>query len=285
MKIVRFLRETNRSYGIVTDDDGIVDLGPRVGNVYPDVHDVIAAGALGELQDAAAGAAADFRLVDVTLLPPVRGGNAILVIGRNYGAAYEEMGTGFGGYPSIFQRRHSAQVGHGQNLVRPKVSPNYDCEVELAVVIGAAGRHVAEADAFGHVAGYAVFNEASVTDWMDHTSRNVTPGKNFEASGAFGPWMVTADEIDDPGNLMIEHRLNGEVLQQGSTAEMIFTIPKIINYLSTFTTLEPGDVIATGSPGGIRPRRKAEEFVKPGDVVEMTISGIGTLRNTVVDET
>lgn len=283
MKIVSFRDGTRESYGVV-DGDGIVDMGPLLGSTLADVRAVLEAEALDMVREAAAGQAPDVALADVSVLPPVRGPNSVLVVGRNYGSAYADMGTDFPGYPSIFTRRYSAQAGHGQPLVRPKASPNFDAEVELALIIGRGGRHIAEAEGLDHVAGYSIFNDGSVTDWMDHTSRNVTPGKNFVASGSFGPWMVTADEIGDPTDLAIEHRLNGEIIQRGSTSEMIYPLARIIHYISSFTTLEPGDVISTGSPGGIRPRRQAGQFLQPGDAVEMEIAGIGVLSHSVVDE-
>lgn len=282
MKIVTFTDDARSRFGVLTDD-GIHDATDVLGQKYSDVRAVLAAGALDELrnlEDAPVSFAAD----GVTFLPPVRPAESILVVGRNYGEAMTDMGTDFVGYPSIFMRRTSAQVGHNQPIVRPAASPQYDCEAELAIIIGKAGRHISEEKALDHIAGYSIFNEASVVDWMDHTSRNVTPGKNFEACGAFGPSMVTADEIPDPGNLRIIQRINGEVIQDGNTADMIYSLPRIINYLSTFTTLQPGDVIATGSPGGVRPRRNAGVFLKPGDVVEMEIPGVGLLRNPVIDE-
>ena len=282
MKIVTFTDDARSRFGVLTDD-GIHDATDVLGQKYSDVRAVLAAGALDELrnlEDAPVSFAAD----GVTFLPPVRPAESILVVGRNYGEAMTDTGTDFVGYPSIFMRRTSAQVGHNQPIVRPAASPQYDCEAELAIIIGKAGRHISEEKALDHIAGYSIFNEASVVDWMDHTSRNVTPGKNFEACGAFGPSMVTADEIPDPGNLRIIQRINGEVIQDGNTADMIYSLPRIINYLSTFTTLQPGDVIATGSPGGVRPRRNAGVFLKPGDVVEMEIPGVGLLRNPVIDE-
>ena len=152
------------------------------------------------------------------------------------------------------------------------------------MIIGQGGRHIPEDAAMDHIAFYSILNDGTLTDWADHTSRNVSPGKNFDRCGAFGPWMVSRDEIADAQNLTILHRINGEEIQNGSTGDMIFSIAQIIAYVSTFTALEPGDVITTGSPGGIRPRREADIYLKPGDQVEMEIPGIGVLANPVVDE-
>lgn len=283
MKIARYLSGGTPSFGVV-QDDGIIDAKSRLDGAYDDIRAVIEADALDAVATATGGASPNLAFTDVTFLPPIRPSESILVVGRNYGTAFQEMDTDFVGYPSIFMRRNSSQIGHEVPMVRPAASHNFDCEAELALIIGTPGRHIAETDALSHIAGYSIFNDSSITDWMDHTSRNVTPGKNFEASGSFGPWMVTADEITDPADLRIQQRVNGETIQDGSTADMIFSIPAIIAYLSTFTTLRAGDVISTGSPGGVRPRRDAGVFLKPGDVMEMEIDGIGILRNGVVDE-
>ena len=284
MKVVRFKAGGTASYGVVSGN-GIVDVGARLGGTYADVVDVLRAGALNRVAEFAAGRIPDHALDGVAFAPPVRGLNAVLAVGRNYGSAYEDMGTKFPGHPSIFMRRYEAQAGHLQPLVRPKASHLFDGEAELALIIGTGGRHIAEEKALEHVAGYSVFNDGSVVDWGDHTARNVTPGKNFAASGAFGPWMVTADEIPDPTNLVIKHRIDREEVQNGSTSEMIFSIGAIVAYLSAFAHLEPGDVITTGSPGGIRPRRDRGLYYVPGQHIEMEISGIGILINPVVDET
>ena len=283
MKIARFKIDGNPSYGVVVGN-GIVDVGAKMGGTYPDVVDVLRAGALNRIAEFAGGRIPDHALDAVEFLAPVRGPNAVLAVGRNYGSAYEDMGTKFPGHPSIFMRRYEAQAAHRGNLVRPKASHLFDGEAELALVIGKSGRHIKEADAFDHIVGYSVFNDGTLVDWGDHTARNVTPGKNFFASGAFGPWMVTADEIGDPTKLTITHRINGEEVQRGSTGEMIFSIPAILAYLSEFCELEPGDVITTGSPGGIRPRRDKGLYYRPGDKIEMEIDKIGILENTVVDE-
>ena len=287
MKIARFKIDGRQSYGVVVgppDALGIIDVGAKLGGTYPDVVDVLREGALNRVAEFAGGRIPDHAIDAVEFLAPVRGRNAVLAVGRNYGSAYEDMGTKFPGHPSIFMRRDEAQAANRQPLVRPKVSHLFDGEVELALVIGKGGRHIPEDKAFEHIVGYSIFNDGTVVDWGDHTARNVTPGKNFFASGAFGPWLVTADEIGDPTQLTITHRINGEEVQRGSTGEMIFTIPAILAYLSAFLVLEPGDVITTGSPGGIRPRRDKGLYYVPGDKIEMEISGIGVLENTVVDE-
>ena len=282
MKIVRFIHAGTQSYGVVTEG-GVVDAGARLRPKFGDVTDVLTAGALGELE-ALTDASADFALADIRYLPPVKGANSVLAVGRNYGSAYADMGTNFPGHPSIFMRRHGSHAGHLEPLIRPKASQFFDGEAELAVIIGTGGRHIPEDTAMDHIAFYSILNDGTLTDWADHTSRNVSPGKNFDSCGAFGPWMVSRDEIADAHALTILHRINGEEIQNGATGDMIFSIAQILAYVSTFTALEPGDVITTGSPGGIRPRREAGIYLKPGDQVEMEISGIGVLANPVQDE-
>ena len=282
MKIVRFIHAGTQSYGVVTEG-GVVDAGARLRPKFGDVTDVLTAGALGELE-ALTDASADFALADIRYLPPVKGANSVLAVGRNYGSAYADMGTNFPGHPSIFMRRHGSHAGHLEPLIRPKASQFFDGEAELAVIIGTGGRHIPEDTAMDHIAFYSILNDGTLTDWADHTSRNVSPGKNFDSCGAFGPWMVSRDEIADAHALTILHRINGEEIQNGSTGDMIFSIAQILAYVSTFTALEPGDVITPGSPGGIRPRREAGIYLKPGDQVEMEISGIGVLANPVQDE-
>ncbi|MEK9660132.1 MAG: fumarylacetoacetate hydrolase family protein [Alphaproteobacteria bacterium] len=283
MKIVSYRHDGRTGYGVVAGD-GIVDAGPRMGADFPSVRSVLAGDALGRLAEVTAGQTPDVAPADIEYLPPVTDPDMIICVGMNYHSAFEEIGKTFPGKPSLFMRRASAQVGHLQDLHKPASSDSYDCEIELAVIIGRPGRAIPTSEAMGHIAGYSVFNEASVTEWMRHTVQNVTPGKNFEGSGAFGPYMVTADEVGDPAELTLTHRLNGKVLQQGPVTDMAFSIPELIAYISTFTTLLPGDVISSGSPGGIRNRRQANVYVQAGDEIEMEIDRVGTLRNKVVED-
>lgn len=283
MKIVGYRHGDRTGYGVVRDN-GVVDAGSRMGPAFPTVRSVLAGDALTQLADATSGLSPDLALADIAYLPPVSDPDMIICVGMNYHSAFDEIGKTFPGKPSLFMRRASSQVGHLEDLHKPASSDNYDCEVELAVIIGMAGRAITAENAMAHVAGYSVFNEASVTDWMRHTVQNVTPGKNFEGSGAFGPWLVTADEVGDPEDLALTHRLNGTILQQGQVTDMAFSIPQLINYISAFTTLLPGDVISTGSPGGIRARRETNIYVRAGDLIEMEISRVGTLKNHVVED-
>lgn len=223
----------------------------------------------------------DVGLEEVQLLPPVLQPQKILCAGINYHAHLKEVGAEPPRVPLLFTRFANSHVGHGQPMVRSRVSDCFDYEGELAVVIGKRARHVPEARAFDVVAGYACYNEGTMRDWQSHTSQ-VTPGKNFPASGAFGPWIVTRASIPDPTRLKLTTRLNGQVVQEGSISDLVFDIPKLIAYCSSFTELLPGDVICTGTTSGVGAFRKPPLWMKPGDVVEVEISEIGTLRNPIV---
>jgi 2-keto-4-pentenoate hydratase/2-oxohepta-3-ene-1,7-dioic acid hydratase in catechol pathway len=280
MKLASFTAAGRASYGIV-GDNGIVDLGARLGARYPTLRAALAAGALGEIAGAAS-AKPDLALAQAALLPPIPAPDKIVCIGLNYRAHAAEAGLKVPEHPSLFLRLTNTLVPHGGALVRPSVSSAMDYEGELAVVIGRAGRHIAAAQALDHIAGYACFNDGSLRDYQRQHS--VAVGKNFLATGGFGPWLVTSDEIPDPSRLTLTTRLNGAEVQRGDTADMIFSVPQIVSYVSAFTRLEPGDVISTGTPPGVGMARKPPLWLKPGDVVEVEISGIGVLRNSVIDE-
>ena len=281
MKLLSYESGGQASYGVVSGE-GVVDLGRRL--PYADLRALIAADALGEARAAAAGQDADARLDGITYLPTIPHPDKVICVGLNYQDHRAETGrTEETANPTLFNRFANAQTGHGQPMIRPSASDNYDFEGELALIIGKPGRHVAEADALAHIAGYACFNDGSVRDWQFHTSQFL-PGKNFFASGALGPWMVTSDEIPDPAALRLITRLNGQEVQNATTDMLIFTIPRLIAYISTFTELSPGDVIPTGTPGGVGARRNPPLWMKPGDVVEVEISGVGTLRNPIAAE-
>lgn len=216
-------------------------------------------------------------------LPPITQPDKILCVGLNYRQHAEEAGMAIPAHPSMFVRFPGAQVGHEAPTVAPSASEQYDYEAELAVIIGRGGRQLQEADAMAAIAGYACFAENSVRDFQKHAAQ-ATPGKNFEASGAFGPWMVTADEVDDPARLEVIGRLNGEVMQREPVSNLIFSIPQIVAYASTFARLLPGDVIVTGTPAGVGMARKPPRWLRPGDVFEVDIPGVGLLRNPVAAE-
>lgn len=280
MKLVSFAKTGRASWGIAVDD-GVVDMAERLQGRFPTLRSALAAGALGAIGEARQ-APADVPWSEVELLPPIPDPDKIIGFGLNYRDHVLESGQPIPEYPSIFLRLTNTLVGHDAPLVVPKLSGDLDYEVELAVVIGKAGRHVAVGDALDYVAGYSCFNDASVRDFQFKHSLAV--GKNFPATGGFGPWIVTPDEIPDPGRLAVKTRLNGVEVQNGNTDDLIFDVPTLIAYVSSFTPLTPGDVIATGTPKGVGFARKPPLWLKPGDVVEIEVEGVGVLRNPVVAE-
>lgn len=219
----------------------------------------------------------------VKLLPPIPQPEKILCIGLNYYLHAREVDMPVPSNPSVFTRYPNSFVGQHDDVLRPRESEQFDYEAELAVVIGRGGRRISESRAMEHVAGYCCMAENSVRDWQRHSAQ-ATPGKNFFHSGAFGPWLVTPDEAGDISQLQLTGRLNQEVVQQDTLDQLIFSVPRLIAYLSTFTELVPGDVIATGTPAGVGLSRKPQRWLRPGDVFEVEITGLGTLRNTVADD-
>ena len=207
----------------------------------------------------------------------------VICVGINFKAHMQEMGREPPEYPWLFVRWADSQVGHGQPIIRPNASEKYDFEGELAFVIAKTARHVKAKDALDYVAGYSCFMDGSVRDWQNHGSQ-FTPGKNFHKSGSFGPWLVTADEIPDPSVLNLETRLNGEVMQKAPISDLKFDVPTLIEYISTFAALQPGDVISTGTPGGVGFARKPPVWLKPGDIIEVEVDGVGVLANPVAAE-
>jgi 2-keto-4-pentenoate hydratase/2-oxohepta-3-ene-1,7-dioic acid hydratase in catechol pathway len=281
MKLISFHHHGHSTYGIV-EGDQILDIGAVLRPQYPDLKTLLHGEGLTTAQRAAA-IAPVLPLAGLELLPPIPNPAKILCIGKNYEEHRVETGGEKLPYPTIFTRFADTLVAHNQPAWAPKSSNEVDFEGELAIVIGRPGRHIPVEYALRHVAGYACFNDISIRDWQRHTTQ-FTPGKNFPRTGGFGPWLVTADEIPDPQSLSLTTRLNGEVVQHASTAEMIFPIPQLIHYCSSFTHLSTGDIIATGTPGGVGAKRKPQLFMKAGDVVEIEIESIATLRNTIVTE-
>lgn len=286
MKLVTFEANGKTSYGSLSGDN-IVDLGATFGQRYADLRAVLEAGALPELAKAASSAAASatatLPLASVRLLPVIPNPQKIFCVGLNYKTHVAETKRTDSDYPAIFTRFGDSLTAHGAPLRKPKISQRFDFEGELAVVIGKGGRNITQANALEHIAGYACFNDGSVRDWQRHTHQ-WTPGKNFPGTGAFGPCLTTRDEIPDIGAVTLTTRLNGQVVQQAPLSDLIFTLPVIIEYLSGFTPLMPGDVIATGTPGGVGDRREPPLYMFDGDTVEVEITNIGLLRNTVRED-
>lgn len=279
MKFCSFTAAGRSSYGLVADS-GIIDLGARFAE--PTLRDFLAAD---ELSRAAALGAekADFAWDAVTHDPVIPNPDKIICVGLNYHAHVEETGRTVTEKPLLFARYAGSQIGHNGPLVKPLESHEFDFEGELAVIIGRGGRRISEADAMSHVAGYACYNDGSVRDWQKHTSQFM-PGKTFAGTGAFGPWMVTSDEVADPTSLRLVTRLNGQVMQDTTTDLLITSIPALIAYCSTILPLVAGDVIVSGTPGGVGARRNPPVWMKDGDVCEVEISGVGTLSNPVIAE-
>jgi len=285
MKLVSYLDQPGEgaqpSFGAL-QDDVIIDLSsPRISTL----RDALARQGL----DALAALLAHRRghggisLSDATLLPPITDPDKILCIGLNYHLHAQEANMPVPARPSVFVRFASSFAAHGQPVLRPRESEQFDYEAELAIVIGKPARRVAESEAMQYVAGYACMAENSVRDWQKHATQ-ATAGKNFVHSGAFGPYLVTPDEAPAPEAMIVQGRLNGEVVQRDSGANMIFTVAQAIAYLSTFTELLPGDVIATGTPAGVGLSKKPPRWLREGDVFEVEISGLGVLRNPVRNE-
>lgn len=280
MRLVSFLLDDQARIGVIKGD-GVVDLTDR--GVGRSIKEALQGDTLGRISELAANQPADLSLQELTFLPVVPDPGKVICIGINYKKHLTEMGRELPKYPWVFTRFADSFVGHGADMIRPAVSENFDFEGELAVIISRSAHRVAEADAFDFVAGYCCFNDGSIRDYQRHSAQFI-PGKNFLQSGSMGPWVVTKDEIEDVRNLELETRLNGEVMQSASTGDLIFDIPKLIEYCTTFTRLQPGDIIATGTPGGVGAARKPPVWMKPGDTVEVSISEIGVLRNTIADE-
>jgi 2-keto-4-pentenoate hydratase/2-oxohepta-3-ene-1,7-dioic acid hydratase in catechol pathway len=224
----------------------------------------------------------DHKLSDIAWLPVIPNPDKIVCVGLNYQDHVVETGRDNTEQPAIFLRVAESQVGHLQPIVRPKESTHLDFEAEIAVIIGKPGRRIAQKDAWSHIAGYSCYNDGSVREWQRHTIQ-WTAGKNFAQTGAFGPWMVTADEIPPNSKMTLSCRLNGQEMQKATTEQMIFRIPKIIEYVSAWTTLLPGDVLVTGTPGGVGARRTPPVWMKPGDKVEIEIDRVGILENGIAD--
>ena len=279
MKLASFQIAGRSSYGAVVGD-GIVDLGMRL--KHPTLRALIEAGAFAEAAQAVRGASADHPLAAVTLTVPMPDAPKIILVGRNYKGHVAEAGQKLPAHPSVFIRTHDSFAAPGAPLVRPQVSGHFDYEGELTLVIGKRGRHIPRTRALEHIAGYTILNDGSIRDFQFEHS--LTVGKNFERSGSWGPWITTADEIPDPTQLDLATRLNGQQVQHTKTDDLIFDIPFLIEYLSTVTTLGPGDVIATGTPEGVGFARKPPLWMKAGDVCEIEISKIGVLRNPVIAE-
>jgi len=284
IRVVSFRVGDKTSWGVTTDGEGIVDLGAREGGSV--LERLTSGKAIASLADLADLHSPDVAVGDVILLPPVVCGPKIICIGVNYAnrnAEYKDQ-TPDPEWPSLFMRGQESFTGSGQSLWRPPESPQLDYEGEIVMVIGKAGHRIPQDKAMEHVAGYTLMNEGTIRDWVRHAKFNVTQGKNFPCSGAIGPWLVDAAEVGNHAELALETRVNGELRQQDTTANLMFPFDYLVSYLSIFYTLQPGDMISTGTPNGAGARFDPPRYLAPGDVVEVTCPSIGTLRNTVADD-
>ena len=277
MKLASFVHQGIRSYGIVKAD-GVINLGQRLGDRYGDLKSLLAADALSEAQQLS-GEATDLRFDDLNFLPVIENPGKILCVGMNYAEKRKECDQ-HNPAPPLFVRFADSQTGHNTPVLKPRHSSEFDYEGELAVIIGKGGENISRDVALSHVAGYSCYMDGSARDWQ-HTW--FTAGKNWRQTGAFGPWMTTADEIPDPHQLTIRTWLNGRMVQDDNTASMIHKVAELIEYISTFTSLTPGDVIITGSPGGVGKKRNPPLFMKAGDRIEVEIENIGHLSNVIID--
>ena len=282
MKLITYVRMGQVAIGVIKDD-GIIELSKRLVPNLNTIKELLEHNLLYKVKEIYDKNGPDFSLAEISYLPVIPNPEKIFCVGLNYQEHKKETGRPDVENPTIFTRFSNTQTGHLQPLLKPKFSERFDYEGELAITIGKGGRNISEKNALEHVAGYSCYNDGSVRDWQRHTSQ-FTPGKNFPATGPFGPFLVTKDEIGDYTKLPIETRLNGKVMQKAKLSDLIFPIPKLINYISTFTPLAVGDVIVTGTPGGVGDRRDPPVYMKPGDVVEVDIGKVGILMNFISED-
>jgi 2-keto-4-pentenoate hydratase/2-oxohepta-3-ene-1,7-dioic acid hydratase in catechol pathway len=282
MKLISFTRLGEVGFGALIDD-GVVDLTNQLDYGVDSIKEAIESDLLYTAEEYLEGRSPNFAMSDVTLLPVIPNPSKIICIGLNYENHRKETKRPDVEHPTIFVRYADSQVAHGQALIKPKSTERFDYEGEMAVIIGDGGRNIPEESALEHVAGFACYNDGSVRNWQRHTSQ-FTPGKTFPGTGAFGPYMVTPDEVGDYTKLPIQTRLNGEIMQDAKLSDLIFPVPRLINYVSQFTPLAAGDVIVSGTPGGVGDKREPPVYMVPGDLVEVEIGILGILANPVVGE-
>lgn len=279
MKLASYKLNGERSYGIVTSE-GIIDARDAQGAPATLLEALSLPAVLDQLQQKHR---PSVMLDEVEWLPPIWNTDRIICVGLNYRSHVKELGREPPEHPMLFVRFADSLVGHNCPLVRPQASQQFDFEAELAVIIGKGGRHIAAEDAMEHVGGYACFNDGTLRDFQMHAMQFL-PGKSFWRSGSFGPWIVTPDEVGDLAKLEIKAILNGQEMQRATFDDLLFSVPDLIAYISKVMPLHPGDVIATGTTGGVGAARNPQVWMRPGDVIEIVIEKIGALRNTIVDE-
>ncbi len=285
MKLISYMHNGHESWGAVVNDQ-VIDLAEVTG--LGTLAEFVGSSKFSERESLVHNRKPVASFASVELLPVIPRPEKIVCAVRNYMDHHHEavsagLKVELSPEPPIFLRVWRSQCAHNAPIVRPKVSESLDWEGELAIIIGKGGRNIPESEAIDHVAGYSCYNDGSIREWQFH-AKQIAAGKNFESTGAFGPWMVTHEEIDPTRKLKLEVRLNGEVMQSGDTGQMIFSTAKLISYASTIFTLVPGDVIITGTPSGVGFSRKPPRFMKAGDVCEVEIEGVGLLRNPIIDQ-
>lgn len=280
MRLASYRHGAREAWGIITEDDMVLDCS----STAPSLKAAIEQNKLQSLHPSPVG----IGLSEVTLLPPIPNPEKIICIGVNYAnrnAEYKDD-SAEATYPSVFMRTPDSLTGHNAPLIRPPESHQLDYEGEIVIVIGKGGRRIRQEEAYQHIAGLSIMNEGTLRDWVRHAKFNVTQGKNFVHSGSFGPWIVSADNFNAQiyENMTVTTRVNGEVRQHDTTANMMFPFSYIIHYLSKFYLLKPGDIIATGTPNGAGARFDPPRYLVPGDSVEVEVQGVGILRNSIEDE-
>ena len=281
MKLITYVRMGKVCFGAVKGS-GIIELTGRIDLNVNSIKDLLKLDLLTKVNDYIKKREPEIPISEITFLPVIPNPEKIFCVGLNYQEHKKETGRPDVENPTIFTRFANTQTGHMQPLVKPHFSERFDYEGELAIIIGKGGRYIEEKNALDHIAGYSCYNDGSIRDFQRHTSQ-YTPGKNFPATGPFGPYLVSADEVGDYTKLPIETRLNGQTMQKAKLSDLIFPIPKLINYISSFTGLTTGDVIVTGTPGGVGDRRDPPIYMKPGDVVEVDIGKVGKLMNFITE--
>ena len=277
MKLCSYVHRGEASYGVVTDS-GIVDLGDRLGTAYPTLVQLLRHNGLGAARDASSGLEPDIQPEDVEFLPLTLEPVNVICQGLNFRSHLEELGRSPDPYPGGFLRTRQSLVGHLQPLAMPAISTYYDYEGEYSIVIGRRCHQVSRDEAMDCIAGYTILMDGSVRDFQ---RRNIFQGKNFWRSGALGPCMVTRDAAPPWPETRLETRLNGMTMQSATVSDLIHDVPTLVSYYSRFIEMQPGDVIATGTAGGVGHSRNPEVYMRPGDAIEVEITGIGTLRNVV----
>jgi 2-keto-4-pentenoate hydratase/2-oxohepta-3-ene-1,7-dioic acid hydratase in catechol pathway len=285
MKLASFSDDGKTKVGVMRAD-GIVDINSLIPSLPSSIKEILRQEKISEIKESLAtlDSVETLKIEDVSFLPPISDAEKIICIGRNYAAHAKEGGAETPTYPEIFLRTNQSILGHGHPIIRPRCSDKLDFEGELVVVIGRTARHVEEQDALDYVAGYSIFNDATLRDYQRKSSQ-WTIGKNFDNTGGFGPWLVTPDELP-PGatGLSIQTRLNDSIMQDANTSDLVFPIAKLIAQISECMTLVPGDIIVTGTPSGVGYARNPPVWMKPGDICEVSIEGVGVLSNPIVEE-